>query len=88
MTRRLYARSMQTTPRRREHAFALRLWAESGNGAEAWRGRIDDLQTGERRYFASLCELMEYIHRRIEACARDSPQLERRFASPFRPKRC
>jgi hypothetical protein len=57
---------MQPRSKRREHAFALRLWAETGARQMAWRGRIEDLKTGERRYFASLSELMEYIHRRIE----------------------
>lgn len=58
--------AMQARPKREEHAFAIRFWAEAGTGSRPWRGRVDDLQTGERRYFASLPELMEYIHRRIE----------------------
>lgn len=57
---------MQTRSSRREHAFALRIWAEMAGGATSWRGRIDDLQTGERRYFSSLAQLMEYIARRTE----------------------
>lgn len=56
---------MQSRSKRREHAFAVRLWADSGTREASWRGRIEDLKTGERRYFASLPELMEYLHRRI-----------------------
>jgi hypothetical protein len=57
---------MQTRSKRREHAFAVRLWSDGDSRQPAWRGRIEDLKTGERRYFTSLPELMEYIHRRIE----------------------
>jgi hypothetical protein len=58
--------SMEERSKRREHAFAIRIWGEGGEIASRWRGRIDDLHTGERRYFGSLSELIEYIHRRIE----------------------
>jgi hypothetical protein len=53
---------------RSERTFVVRMWGESGTGSEAaWRGRLDDLQTGQRHYFGSIGELLDEIARRMQA---------------------
>ena len=45
----------------------VRLWPERGDeGRVVWRGSIDVVQTGERRYFQSLEALPELIRQAVE----------------------
>jgi hypothetical protein len=43
-------------------SFLLRLWQVKQNGRETWRASLEDPRTGERRGFASLEALMEFLH--------------------------
>jgi len=45
----------------RYKAFLLRLWQVKQNGHEIWRASLEDSHTGERRGFASLEALMEFL---------------------------
>ncbi len=48
---------------RREHAFLVRTWCETGSaGSRAeWRGSVEHLATKQRRYFRDLSELTAFI---------------------------
>jgi hypothetical protein len=48
---------------RREHAFLVRTWSESGSAGarEEWRGSVEHLPTKQRRYFRELSELTAFI---------------------------
>ncbi|MEZ4861760.1 MAG: hypothetical protein R3C14_10645 [Caldilineaceae bacterium] len=46
------------------HSFVLRIWREElreANGASVWRGHITHVQSGERRYFQRLREIVTFI---------------------------
>jgi hypothetical protein len=48
----------------RSHTFVVRIWEERRDVDDApttWRGRVDDVRTGVRRYFTSLEDLMAYV---------------------------
>jgi hypothetical protein len=48
----------------RSHTFVVRIWEERRDVADApstWRGRVDDVRTGVRRYFTSLDDLVSYL---------------------------
>jgi hypothetical protein len=48
----------------RSHTFVVRIWEERRDVADAlptWRGRVDDVRTGVRRYFTTLDDLVEYL---------------------------
>jgi hypothetical protein len=52
-----------TTERRRYLAYMLRLW-QVGSGEElAWRASLENPHTGERRGFASLETLVEFLEK-------------------------
>jgi hypothetical protein len=47
-----------------EHLFVVRIWREAGaNDRDAWRGSVEHVATGARRYFAALAELDAFILR-------------------------
>ena len=48
---------------RREHAFLVRMWCESGNAGRRaeWRGSVEHLVTKQRRYFRDLADLTAFI---------------------------
>jgi hypothetical protein len=43
------------------YSFLLRLWQVPTNGDHAWRIQLEDVQTGEKRGFISLEELLTYL---------------------------
>jgi hypothetical protein len=46
------------------HSFILRIWHEGKDRTgqvTAWRGFIEHVGAGERRYFVDLCEVGRYI---------------------------
>jgi hypothetical protein len=46
------------------HSFIIRLWQEHGQSAapaSPWRGRVDHVQSGSRRYFQRLEEIPQII---------------------------
>jgi hypothetical protein len=48
----------------RSHTFVVRIWEERRDVADAvptWRGRVDDVRTGVRRYFTTLEDLVNYL---------------------------
>ena len=48
----------------RSHTFVVRIWEERRDVADAlptWRGRVDDVRTGARRYFTTLDDLVAYL---------------------------
>lgn len=48
---------------RREHAFLVRTWCESGlaGARPEWRGSVDHLPSKQRRYFRDLADLTAFI---------------------------
>ena len=57
----------------RYKAFLLRLWQVNQNGDHIWRASLEDTRTGERRGFASLEALMEYLRAQIKGDEKDNP---------------
>jgi hypothetical protein len=48
----------------RSHTFVVRIWEERRDVEDApttWRGRVDDVRTGVRRYFTTLEDLVAYM---------------------------
>ncbi len=48
----------------RSHTFVVRIWEERRDVADApstWRGRVDDVRSGVRRYFTTLDDLVTYL---------------------------
>jgi len=47
-----------------EHLFVVRIWFEAGaHEGDAWRGSVEHVATGTRRYFAALDELDAFVAR-------------------------
>jgi len=47
-----------------EHLFVVRTWFEAGaEDSSAWRGYVEHVTTGARRYFAEFAELDAFIVR-------------------------
>ncbi len=53
-------------------AYLVRLWAVQGNGDVIWRASAENAHTGERRAFADVVELCNFLH---SAVADASPTL-------------
>jgi len=53
-------------PRRRYIAYLLRLWQVRCETGLAWRASLESALAGERRGFASLDELFDYLRKRTE----------------------
>ncbi len=45
----------------RYFAYMLRLWQVKGNGESSWRASLESPRTGERRGFANLEALFEFL---------------------------
>jgi hypothetical protein len=48
----------------RSHTYVVRIWQERRdveNVSPTWRGRVDDVRTGIRRYFTTLDDLVLYL---------------------------
>jgi hypothetical protein len=48
----------------RSHTFVVRIWEERRDLPDAlptWRGRVDEVRTGLRRYFNTLDDLVLYL---------------------------
>lgn len=43
------------------HTFVVRLWRETGGKPPQWRGWIEHIQTGQRRAFTKLTEMLEFM---------------------------
>ncbi|MGH7728455.1 MAG: hypothetical protein ACREM2_06670 [Vulcanimicrobiaceae bacterium] len=54
--------------KRAEHLFVVRMWQEAGDGSRTpWRGSVEHVGTGERRFFSSLVDLTEFLAGRVES---------------------
>ncbi len=62
------------TERPRYFAYLLRLWQVATNGEVVWRVSIEDPHTGERRGFANLDRLFEFLAERTYETNRDEIQ--------------
>ena len=51
---------------RRYLSFLLRLWCINQDGCEIWHASLEDPRTGERRGFASLDALMEFLREQTQ----------------------
>ena len=48
----------------RSHTFVVRIWEERrdlANAVPTWRGRVDNVRTGSRKYFTALEDLVTYL---------------------------
>jgi hypothetical protein len=41
--------------------FIVRIWTESGQAQDAWRGSVESIPSGQRLYFTSLNDLNDFI---------------------------
>lgn len=49
-------------PAHRSHLFTVRLWLEElGDGQTEWRGQVQHVLSGERRYFRDWATLVECV---------------------------
>lgn len=64
---------------RREQLFLVRIWWEpsAATSAGAWRGRVEDVTHGERCYFATMPDLVEFIDERLGGDLDDTRALHR-----------
>ncbi len=53
-------------------AYMLRIWSLRNSGKTLWRASVENAQTGERRGFASLDDLFEYLQ--SQAAAMSEPK--------------
>lgn len=45
------------------YSYLLRLWREDGNNKNIWRASLESVQTREQHNFATLDELIAFLHR-------------------------
>lgn len=65
--------------RQHSHLFTVRLWHEElGNGQMEWRGKVQDVTSGEARYFREWSKLLAFL---IELLAKSESLLDRHFRS-------
>ncbi len=58
---------METVPSRDPRQFLVRLWPEDlGNGEIEWRGKVQDIPTGESSYFRGWPGLVAAIQKALE----------------------
>jgi hypothetical protein len=46
-------------------SYLLRLWVEDNNGKAVWRILLENPFSGERRGFATLMDLCEYLNKKM-----------------------
>ncbi len=47
-------------------SFLLRMWQTNDNGRQVWRASLEQPGSGERRGFASLDALFEFLRKQIQ----------------------
>ena len=55
-----------TEEERRYQSYMLRLWQTSNDGEQIWRASLESPGTGERRGFAGLKDLFNYLEAQID----------------------
>ena len=63
---------------RRHLAYLLRLWPVARNGENLWRASLEDVDTGERRGFASLSRLFDFLGRETCSAGASCPDDDRK----------
>jgi hypothetical protein len=58
------------SPPRPYRAYLLRLWQVEGDDRPAWHASLEDPHTGERRGFADLAGLFEYLEEQTDVSTR------------------
>jgi len=52
---------------RSEHLFVVRIWQEhEAAGKGRWRGSVDHVTSGQKHYFGTTGDLVEFMMRRLE----------------------
>ncbi len=50
------------------HVFSVRIWHEElGAGAQEWRGRVHDAESGENRYFRDWDTLLTFFQHALQS---------------------
>ncbi len=62
--------------RKNTQVYIVRLWKEAKNG-ESWRGRIQNVRTGQSRISANLDELANLFRRYFREEAKPRPKAEK-----------
>jgi hypothetical protein len=58
----------------RSHLFTVRLWAEPvDDGGHEWRGRVQHVLSGERRYFRNWPALERYLMEKLKELDAQEP---------------
>ena len=54
-------------PRSYSHLFTVRLWVEElGNGQTEWRGQVQHVMSGEKRYFRDWSILIAFLLAKLQ----------------------
>jgi hypothetical protein len=59
------------------HSFVVRIWREPREAPDAcplWRGMIEHVMTGRRRYLSDLTEVTEFIRQQLDPAQSASGQ--------------
>ena len=60
-------------PHSSSHLFTVRLWMEElGNSQTEWRGQVQQVLTGEKRYFRDWSTLIEFLMMRLQELEGDN----------------
>ena len=60
-------------PRSNSHLFTVRLWVEElGNGQTEWRGQVQHVMSGEKRYFRDWSTLIECLMMKLKELEDDN----------------
>lgn len=60
-------------PQAYSHLFTVRLWMEElGNGQTEWRGQVQHVLTGEKRYFRDWSTLIEFLMMKLQEMEGDN----------------
>ena len=58
-------------------SYLLRLWQTTDGGEPVWRASLESPGTGERRGFASLKELCDFLHTQISHADQEGDEGDR-----------
>ena len=60
-------------PHSSSYLFTVRLWEEKlGNSQTEWRGQVQQVLTGEKRYFRDWSTLIEFLKMRLQELEGDN----------------
>ena len=60
-------------PRSYSYLFTVRLWVEElGNGQTEWRGQVQHVMSGEKRYFRDWSTLIAFLRVKLQELEGDS----------------